>query len=218
MTLQQLTSWSAALVVPMLVAAAGISLLLTPAARNVAVRLKLVDIPHDSRRVHRRPIPRVGGVAIVAAFYAAIAVGLVFPTTRAALLLEPWTVLAILLAGGAVAAMGLYDDLMGSRAAKKLAVQLAAATLLYFAGFRIGVIDNPFGREIALGALSFPFTVLWIAGIANALNLVDGLDGLAGGIAVFAAAAVFLMAAHAGDTVAMVLKKDRRFLCHPEIF
>jgi UDP-GlcNAc:undecaprenyl-phosphate GlcNAc-1-phosphate transferase len=84
-------------------------------------------------------------------------------------------------------------------------LQFIAAVLLYLADFRIESVHNPFGQEIPLGPLSFAITVLWIVGLSNALNLIDGLDGLAGGISLLAAAATFVLRAHAFDFSGMLV-------------
>jgi len=190
---------------PLLVASLVISMGLTPAFRNVGVRLKVLDTAHDLRRVHSRPVPRLGGLAIVLGTFGGIAAGLVIPVVRAAILEDGWSIFGLMLGGLFVAAAGLYDDVMGARATKKLAVEIVAAALLYAAGFRILAIDNPFGGDIELGPFSLPVTLLWIAGVANAMNLIDGLDGLAGGVAVFGAGAICVLGVRVGDPTTVVM-------------
>jgi len=92
-----------------------------------------------------------------------------------------------------IAALGVYDDLRGAGARKKFAVQFAVAGMMYFLGFRVEAIANPFGEAIALGWAALPFTLIWIVGVINAMNLIDGLDGLAGGVALVAVATIFLV-------------------------
>ena len=185
-----------------------IAVALTPVIRSAAIRNDLLDQAHSSRKVHDRPIPRLGGVAIVFAFYAAVGGALLCPSVRNELTANasesPIKAMLVLLGGLAICGLGLYDDLKGAGAKQKFAVQLAVAGMLYAAGLRIEVLDNPFGGSIPLGLLGLPVTVLWITGITNALNLIDGLDGLAGGVAVAAAAMVFAASAHAGQSFAMI--------------
>ncbi len=101
--------------------------------------------------------------------------------------------------GIVIAALGIFDDLKGAGAKKKFLVQFAVAAGMYAAGFRIDLIANPFGASIQLGWLGLPFTMLWIAGVVNAMNLIDGLDGLAGGVALIAISTTFAIAALRGE-------------------
>src|SRR5207248_1240937 len=94
----------------------------------------------------------------------------------------------------AIAGLGLYDDLRGSSALKKLTVQTLVAALLWWCGFRIELFAS-----LPLGALSLPVTALWIVGVVNAMNLIDGLDGLASGVALFALGTNFAIAFFRGD-------------------
>src|SRR6201999_720859 len=98
-----------------------------------------------------------------------------------------------------------WDDIRGTGAAKKFVVQIALAVVLYFLGYRIDQIATPFGHPVSLGILALPFTVLWIVGVINALNLIDGMDGLASGVALFAVGATFLIAFFRGDALMMML-------------
>jgi UDP-GlcNAc:undecaprenyl-phosphate GlcNAc-1-phosphate transferase len=104
----------------------------------------------------------------------------------------------------AILALGIYDDLMGAGARLKLTVQVAVAVAMWWAGFRLDVVANPFGAPIAFGALSLPVTVLWIVGVTNAVNLIDGLDGLAGGVALAAVGAIFFVSLQS-DRLVMAL-------------
>jgi UDP-GlcNAc:undecaprenyl-phosphate GlcNAc-1-phosphate transferase len=168
---------------------------LTPLVRRLAHRFGALDHAHSSRKIHGRPIPRLGGIAIVVAFYAPLVGLLVFRTEVGQLFLAERNHVIGLFAGGlAIASLGLYDDLRGANAWKKFVVQFAVAGLLYQLGFRIDAIANPFGDPIALGWASLPFTLFWVVGVINALNLIDGLDGLAGGVALVAVITTFLVA------------------------
>ncbi len=178
------------------ISAALFALLATPLVRDAALRLGLVDHGLTSRKVHGRPVPRLGGVAIVLAFFAPL-VALHFVSSDVGRMFWATPVRAgALLAGGLViAALGVYDDLRGSGARTKFAVQFGVAAFMYWAGYRIEQLSQPFGPPVQLGLLALPVTMLWIAGVINAMNLIDGLDGLAGGVALIAVATPFTLAA-----------------------
>jgi len=168
-----------------------VALVLTPLIRGAAVRSGVLDHALTSRKIHGRPIPRLGGVAIVVAFYTPLVALFFFDTGVGRLLWsQPQRALALILGGLAMAALGVYDDLNGSGARIKFTVQVLVAAGMWWAGYRADSIATPFGT-LELGLLGFPVTVLWIVGITNALNLIDGLDGLATGIALAAAATIF---------------------------
>jgi UDP-GlcNAc:undecaprenyl-phosphate GlcNAc-1-phosphate transferase len=174
--------------------------LLTPLARRLAHRVGAIDHALSSRKVHKQPMPRLGGIAIVGAFYVPL-VGLLFTSSGVGRLFFADERQAIgLFAGGAViAALGIYDDLRGAGAKLKFVVQFMVAGLVYWLGFRIDELANPFGDPIALGWLGLPFTMLWIAGVINAINLIDGLDGLAGGVALISVVTTFVAAVLHGE-------------------
>ena len=177
--------------------------LLTPAVRSVALRRGWLDGNASSRKIHGTPVPRLGGIAIVLAFFAPLACLLVVETGLGQAFLRDQSRVFGLFAGGlAVAALGIYDDLRGTNARQKLAVQTAVAVAMYALGFRIELLANPFGAELTVGAwFGFPLTVLWIVGVINALNLIDGLDGLAGGVALFAIVVSLVLAMVRGDSL-----------------
>jgi UDP-GlcNAc:undecaprenyl-phosphate GlcNAc-1-phosphate transferase len=184
---------------------AGAAALLTPRARDWARRRGLLDHAHSSRKIHGRPVPRIGGVAIVAAFFAPL-LGLLFVDGAVARLFRagPHQVVALFVGGLAIAALGVYDDLRGADARKKLAVQLAVGAFMFAMGFRVERVGIPFDGSIELGALSLPVTMLWFAGVVNAMNLIDGLDGLAGGVAFIGLGSTFAVAVLAGDPLMML--------------
>jgi UDP-GlcNAc:undecaprenyl-phosphate GlcNAc-1-phosphate transferase len=160
--------------------------LLTPNLRRFAESRGLLDHPNDSRKVHLRGIPRIGGIGIIAAFYAPLIGLLFYETGLGQLFYERGLTAYPFLAGGLViAALGVYDDLRGAGAPLKFGVQFTVAAGLYFCGYRIEQISLP-GGALDLGMAALPFTLLWIVGIVNAMNLIDGLDGLAGGVALCA--------------------------------
>jgi UDP-GlcNAc:undecaprenyl-phosphate GlcNAc-1-phosphate transferase len=169
---------------------------LTPMVRDAARRLGVLDHGLTARKIHGRPIPRLGGIAIVVAFYAPLLALLFVNSDVGRRFYDNRQEAFALIAGGlAIAALGVFDDLRGADARTKLSVQFAVAGFMYWMGYRIDVIANPFGTAVPLGWLGLPFTVLWIAGIVNAINLIDGLDGLAGGVALIAIVTTFVIAA-----------------------
>jgi UDP-GlcNAc:undecaprenyl-phosphate GlcNAc-1-phosphate transferase len=178
------------------VSSALVGAIATPMVREVALRWGLLDHGISSRKVHGRPVPRLGGVAIVLAFFTPLA-ALFFVSSEVGQRI--WSdgrgTLALFAGGAVIAALGVLDDVRGCNARTKFAVQFLVAAGMYWAGYRVDQISQPFGDPIALGALALPFTMLWIAGVINAMNLIDGLDGLAGGVALIAVGTVFTLAA-----------------------
>ncbi|MEM1024828.1 MAG: MraY family glycosyltransferase [Myxococcota bacterium] len=177
------------------VSACLVSALLTPVITALAHRQGWLDVPTESRKVHRRPVPRLGGVAVVVAFMTPL-LGLLLVGNHASQLLyqDERLTLGLLLGGIAIVALGVYDDLKGADARLKLGVQSSVAILVWALGFRIELLGNPLGDPFATGILSLPITWLWVVGVINAMNLIDGLDGLASGIALFASGVLFCVA------------------------
>jgi UDP-GlcNAc:undecaprenyl-phosphate/decaprenyl-phosphate GlcNAc-1-phosphate transferase len=168
--------------------------LFTPWVRELALRAGAIDRALSSRKVHGRPVPRLGGLAIAAAFYAPLLGLLVFQSGVGQMFLaERRLAIGLAVGGVAIVLLGVYDDLRGAGAGRKFAVQFAVAGLMYALGFRVEVLANPFGEAITIGWLGLPLTLLWIVGVVNAMNLIDGLDGLAGGVALVAVSATLLI-------------------------
>ena len=172
----------------------GIASLATPLVLRISRRLSLYDVPDGDRKVHGTPIPRLGGIAIALGFLAPI-VGLLFYTNDYAIELRLVQSRLIAFLGGfaAILALGLWDDLRGLSAWPKLLVQCGVGVLLWAGGLSFEHVTI-FGTMIDFGVLSLPITVIWVAAIVNAMNLIDGLDGLAGGVAFFAAISLFTVA------------------------
>jgi UDP-GlcNAc:undecaprenyl-phosphate GlcNAc-1-phosphate transferase len=189
-----------ALVLSLVVAAA-----LTPVVRWGAKRAGVVDNP-GGRRVHTRVIPRLGGLAVVAGFFAPLA-ALAFTQSDVAEVFyaDPLRSVGLAVGGVIIASLGAWDDIRGVRAWHKLAVQLLAALVAWGCGFRMEHLTLPFVGELDLGVFGLPFTLLWIAAVVNAMNLIDGLDGLAGGIAFFACLTNFVVAALNGNPLVMLI-------------
>lgn len=181
------------------------ALLLTPVVRDAAVRGCFLDRAVSFRKVHGRPVPRLGGMALVASCLVPLAaLCLVSDRVRVIVAGQPRLAAALLAGGLAICVLGLVDDLCGARAAVKLAVQGLAALAMWWAGFRMEAIGHPFGAAIDLGAFGLPLTVAWIVGVTNAFNLIDGLDGLAGGVALCAVGVLSVLAWRA-DQALLVL-------------
>jgi UDP-GlcNAc:undecaprenyl-phosphate GlcNAc-1-phosphate transferase len=181
-------------VLPILVVAfavaVAISYLLTPAVRRLAIRLQMVDRP-DHRRVNKRPVPRGGGIAVAVSFLA-VAIGILVVNDRFDFAHTPvdGPQLIALLAGTAAAAgLGALDDYFDLRARYQLVTQVGLAVFAVALGISIGFVNNPFGAGNIPLAQPFAtgFTVLWILGMINSMNFIDGLDGLSSGIGLIAA-------------------------------
>ncbi|RKH16489.1 undecaprenyl/decaprenyl-phosphate alpha-N-acetylglucosaminyl 1-phosphate transferase [Corallococcus sp. CA047B] len=196
-----MTTFFAAFLVSLLVALA-----LTWVVRERALAWGWLDPTNSSRKVHVRPVPRLGGIGIVGGFFAPLcALFLVNTGVGLQFLAQTDLIVGLFVGGALIAALGLYDDLKGADAKLKFSVQFAVALSLYALGFRIEVLANPFGAELSLGFLSLPLTVVWVVGVINALNLIDGLDGLAGGVAFFGVGTHFLLALVRGDVLLCLL-------------
>lgn len=195
-----MTTATVAFLVSLFVAAVA-----TPLLRRFAVDHGLFDQARSSRKIHERPIPRLGGIAIVVAFYAPFVALLGVDSGVGGMFYEsPQTATGIFAGGLTIALLGVYDDLKGTGATRKFAVQFAVAGLLYYLGFRVEQIANPFGPDVELGVFALPFTLLWIVGVINAMNLIDGLDGLAGGVALFAVLTTFIVAVNQPNPLMML--------------
>lgn len=154
----------------------------TPLARLLAPRLGLMDRP-SARKVHVRPVPRLGGIAIyLAVLAAAVFVGERYNFTQFG---------SIVVGATGMSFLGLVDDRWGLRPLVKMLGQILAALLLYATGIYVGTLHHPL--------LNLVTTVLWVGYVTNALNLLDNMDGLAGGTAAIAAAFFALMCAFSGQ-------------------
>lgn len=183
-----------------------LTLFLTPQARRLAMALGAVDVPDNDRRVHKQPTPRMGGMAIYVAFLLTM---LFVPLLRSGV---SRTFTEDLIWYGAIATpatlifwLGVYDDLRGAKPWLKVLVQIIAAAMLHTFGFGISVLALPFGSEWALPYwLTFPLTALWVVGITNAFNLIDGIDGLAAGASAFALISILFFSL-SGESIAVSL-------------
>jgi UDP-GlcNAc:undecaprenyl-phosphate/decaprenyl-phosphate GlcNAc-1-phosphate transferase len=156
-------------------------LAITPIVRRLAHWLDLLDRPGEHRKVHQFPVPRLGGIAMVIAFGVALALATLAAGNLSAGGLQPNRAPAILAGVALLLVLGVVDDTRGMRALVKLVVQVAAALLAVGLGLSLERLHFPWG-VVELGALAVPLTVAWIVGVINAVNLIDGLDGLATGV------------------------------------
>jgi len=155
-----------------------IGVFIVPLVIEFSQKEGLVDLPNE-RKIHKLPISRLGGIAIWASAMLTFLVLVLLNYYPYGSLLS-----GILLGGSLMFLLGLVDDVYNLNAKFKLFIQLTIATIVYLLGVQINTIFNPFGEGvIQLGWwLSYPITVLWIAGISNAVNFIDGVDGLAGSV------------------------------------
>lgn len=171
-----------------------LSLVVTPYVIGFAERIGAMDMPND-RKVHKYPIPRLGGIAIYISFF----VGLIFslylqPSIHPFGTITPDTGIMLVVSLSIVLILGIWDDLKQLSPGKKFIGQVLAASIVYLAGFRISAITSPMDLALLdLGIFDFPATILWVVGITNAFNLIDGLDGLASGVALIVAVTISLI-------------------------
>ncbi|MBQ6756473.1 MAG: undecaprenyl/decaprenyl-phosphate alpha-N-acetylglucosaminyl 1-phosphate transferase [Oscillospiraceae bacterium] len=176
-----------------LIAAGIVSFITTPIVRLFAQKVGAVDVPKDSRRVHNHPIPRMGGLAIFIGFVLSV---VLFADVDNQMR-------GILLGAVIIVVVGVVDDITPLPALLKLVIQIAAALVAVAFGVRIEFLANPIWWSetmyLDLSFLSIPITVLWIVGLTNAVNLIDGLDGLACGVSAIASIAMMTIALAMGQ-------------------
>lgn len=174
-----------------------IAFLATPIAKRIATIVGAIDVPKDDRRIHKEPIPRLGGLAI---FIASIFSIVLFMDISRELL-------AIIIGGTIIAISGAIDDVKPMTAKLKLLFQIVAAGILVYGGVKIEILTNPFSETgyIGLGLLAVPITIFWVVGITNTVNLIDGLDGLSAGVSAISAIAFAVISYMLGDSeIAMI--------------
>lgn len=181
-------------------AAIVISFVSTPLARAFAQKVGAVDVPKDTRRMHNHPIPRLGGLAIFLGFIMGV---VLFADIDS-------QVRGILLGSVFVVTIGVLDDITPLPAWLKLIVQIVAALVAVYHGIRIQMFANPnpwsVDEYIDLGVMSIPITVIWIVGITNSVNLIDGLDGLAVGVSAIASISMLVISIVLGQwNIAIIL-------------
>ncbi len=172
-----------------------ITLVFVPVFRWIALKLGVVDMPDQKRKVHKKPIPYLGGMAFYIAFLVAcIFIEWFYPHFFD----ERLTIIAI--TGTLIVLMGLLDDLISIPAKWKLIFELSLGILLYYWGFKTATIAHPLGGVWEIGWLALLVTPLWIVGVMNAINFSDGLDGLASGQVAICSATLFAISYYNGQT------------------
>ena len=168
-----------------------LALFLTPLLRDAAVENGVLDQPNE-RKIHKKAIPRVGGIAIVISFFISLVLGYVFFRIQLYSSMKYLTGLCI----GAIIIFltGIWDDLWTLIARRKLIGQITAALILIPFGFVIHRLNLPFVGTIDISwQIGIPLTIFWVVGIVNAINFIDGMDGLAAGVVVIIATGLFIV-------------------------
>jgi UDP-GlcNAc:undecaprenyl-phosphate GlcNAc-1-phosphate transferase len=166
----------------------------TPKVKDIAIKVGAMDAP-DARKVHKEPIPRMGGLAIYLGFVLAVLASMHISREIAGLLIGGTVILAV----------GIIDDMKQISAKTKLFGQILAAMLPILFGVKIEWLTNPFGDMLYLDYLATPLTVLWIVSLTNTVNLIDGLDGLAAGVSTIAAITILMVALQQNFWVVAIL-------------
>jgi UDP-GlcNAc:undecaprenyl-phosphate GlcNAc-1-phosphate transferase len=188
------------------VIATVVAVVATPLVRALACRLGIVDEPDGFRKLHGKRVPLLGGVAVYLAFLLSMAATYVLAGKgNAREFLHSGDLIAIAVGATVVLAIGAWDDARGMRARWKFLGMLLVALGMYAAGFRIGAVSNPFGSAFDLSWLALPVTLFWFLGCMNAINLIDGMDGLATGVVFFASATLFATSVLFGNAAPAVL-------------
>lgn len=184
----------------------GLSLLFTPMVMKLASYVGAMDKPNE-RKVHHIATPRLGGVSIFISFLGGL---IVLWLMNPSLVSTSWIFgregLMLFAALFLVLCLGIWDDIRSLKPGQKFLVQLLLSVIVYFSGFSVSNVTNVFGSGTAsLGFLDFPLTVLWIVGVTNAINLIDGLDGLATGVSLIAAMTILPISLLQGDSGTAIL-------------
>ena len=173
------------------IVAVAVALVVTPGVIRLAAATGAMDKP-DKRKVHTKPIPRIGGLGIYLAFLVSVIANIFFSTPSAEVQKE---IIGLIVSGSLIVLLGLVDDYKNLPAKVKLLGQILTACVLVF-GFnvRIDFITDPFGDYLYLDWAAVPATIFWLVGLTNTVNLIDGLDGLAAGISAIASITILLVA------------------------
>lgn len=180
----------------------ALSYILTPVCRAFSLHWNLVDQPNE-RKIHSEPVPYLGGLSIFIAFLIASLIGLFYLPPNQLDTRTP--IFGLFISLIIIFLLGIADDIRGLNAPVKFTVQIVASIILWHCGGRIELVTNPLGADIHLGFFSLPFTLLWLVGVTNAINLIDGMDGLAGGVSFIASFTLLLISLIEGEFVIAVL-------------
>ncbi|MBU3811094.1 MAG: undecaprenyl/decaprenyl-phosphate alpha-N-acetylglucosaminyl 1-phosphate transferase [Candidatus Niameybacter stercoravium] len=178
-----------------------ISFAMTPVAKKIAFKVGAIANPRK-RDMHSKPIPRMGGIAIVTGFMITLFISIQFITV-----LDWKQVIGITSGALIIFLLGFFDDIYELSAKLKFLIQILAATIVSLSGVSIPFISIPFigGSPMFLDMLSIPITVIWIVGITNAVNFIDGLDGLAAGVSSIASICLMVLSIYSGYPIAILL-------------
>src|SRR5437764_1189184 len=187
------------------VSALALCLLLTPIVRSAALRWGLVDEPDGRRKIHARPIPIAGGVAVLLTAVVVLAVTFSLGGPWREAVGDRWmTIVGLAAAACIIAVVGVADDYVGLRGRHKLFWQLVAVGIVIICGVEVRSI-RLFGHNFDLGVMAIPFTVFWLLGAINSLNLIDGMDGLLSSVGCLICVAMAVMAVLTGSWPAACL-------------
>ncbi len=181
----------------MFACAFGVSLVGTPYAKKLSVKVGAIDYPRK-RGMHKEPIPRMGGVAIFFGFLVAFGIAVIFMSE-----LRSRQAVGLVLGAIIILASGMIDDIYSLKPRYKLITQFIASLVVVLTGTRLNIHMPPISGYI--NAFSIPLTMLWIMGMTNAVNYIDGLDGLAAGVSTIAALCLTALCVITGSPVAVVL-------------
>jgi len=181
----------------------SLSVLITPFLRRIALENGLVDVPND-RKIHHETIPRVGGIAIAISFFAAVA--LAYSLFHADLTASTLPIAGICVGGTLIFLVGLLDDMKGLNAPKKFSGQILATLTLVPFGLLIDTLNIPFIGVVHIGFFfGLALTIFWVVGITNAMNLIDGMDGLSSGVATAASITLFIIPLLTGELLMAIV-------------
>ncbi|MGQ3481787.1 glycosyltransferase family 4 protein [Paenibacillus sp. TY11] len=187
--------------------ALGLALLLTPLVKKFAVKVGAVDVP-NARKVHTRIMPRLGGLGIFLAFLLSLLAMLPFVPDGMLSSRDINFIAAFLIGGTLITLIGALDDRFDLNAKLKFLAQIAVACMVVFAfDIRVDFVNVPFQDAYSSleSWISIPLTIFWIVGVTNAINLIDGLDGLAAGVSGIAIGTIFVMSVLMGNYMVAML-------------
>jgi len=182
----------------------GLTYLLVPINIRFSKRFNLMDVPNE-RAIHKEQVPLAGGLS----FAIPVIILQIFYSLRCnefGLEKEVGTqILKLAIGGLAILVFGLFDDKRKFTANYKFLFQILIAIGMYFSGFKMTLLTNPFGPQISLGIFSFPFTIVWFLVVINAFNLIDGIDGLAAGVTIIVSSVLLAVGLVYSNTIVILL-------------
>ena len=177
----------------------GLCIAFVPLMIKLGKKWNIMDVPSE-RKIHTQAIPRSGGIAIILSAIIVLLINHFLHWSRPSIFLKILPSFVVLIV------IGIYDDKKGSNAILKFSFQTLAAILLYINGISINLISNPFGGYFVFsGWLSFLITIFWVVGLINAINLLDGMDGLATGVILISSIFIFIIAMISHNTLILFL-------------